>query len=376
MEENLDDEGLDNYSKKKYEEGVAELEQEKALKIKWRKEIMENEAAQKYFEGYLPSSIESFIKDYLVKKYIAFKHKDLYARQLEKNRTRWIDEANEHLKPILQKKLFDLQCLWRAEQINLEGIEIAFDFSVVQQDIFNCSFIEITEEDVALYQSFLTNGQADKYCNNFHNWQDYDALTMTDNDDVETFPEWYLFHNLRTGNSNLLLLPDTRGKKEDAYISLSHKKKWEGREDELIPPPLKPFLSIYENDSITFFATTFEDAEHKKNILNYQEYHNQTSDEHNIDEIIMYMGEIEDYIPIESHHDYREAIVLAYNKYFLGKIAEHLPLAYEQYLFNKNMNFGKERDKHYEFYLDLRSTYYNNIVNGRELNGEPRDLNF
>ena len=141
MEENLDDEGLDNYSKKKYEEGVAELEQEKALKIKWRKEIMENEAAQKYFEGYLPSSIESFIKDYLVKKYIAFKHKDLYARQLEKNRTRWIDEANEHLKPILQKKLFDLQCLWRAEQINLEGIEIAFDFSVVQQDIFNCSFI-------------------------------------------------------------------------------------------------------------------------------------------------------------------------------------------------------------------------------------------
>ena len=30
-----------------------------------------------------------------------------------------------------EKKLFDLQCLWRAEQIELESVEICFDFIII-----------------------------------------------------------------------------------------------------------------------------------------------------------------------------------------------------------------------------------------------------
>ncbi|MFY0483025.1 hypothetical protein ACI6PS_10475 [Flavobacterium sp. PLA-1-15] len=375
MEENLDDSGLDDYSKQKYEESVVELETEKSLKIKWRKEIMENTAIQQYFEKFHDTSVESFIKGYLSKKYLAFRYRDMYSRKLEKIRTKWIDEATEHLEPILQKKLFDLQCLWRAEQIELEGVEIAFDFDVMQNDIFNCSLVDITQEDIALYQSFLTSGQGDLYCNNFHEWQDYDSLTQDDEEYV-SLPEWYLFHNLRTGNDRLLLLPNIRGKKENLYADLARKKKWEEVESTHPVREIKPFISEYDEETMAFFVNTFENAEHKKNILNYKEYNDRTSDEYNIEEIVGYMSEIEDYIPIESHYDYREAIVLAYNKYFFGKVSEHLPLAYEQYLFNKSMNFGKERSEHYKFYLDLRLSCYNRILDGRELNGEPRDLNF
>lgn len=376
MEEKFEDPGLDDTTKRKFKDGVAELELEKDLKIKWKKEIVENESIQKYFEEFSPSSVDGFIDSYLSTKYLAYKYKSFYGAQLEKIRTRWIDEASEHLEAILQKKLFDVQCLWRAEQITLKEVEIAFDFNVWKDNIFNCPFIEITSEDISIYQDFLNSGQAEIDCCDFYEWQEYDDFKSDDEDFTVSMPDWYDFHNLRTGNGCLLLLPNIRGEKEKFYINLFHdnKQKNEGEQNHHYNP--KPYLSSHDDDTLKFFVTTFEDAEHRKNILNYKEYNNRTSDENNIDEIIMYMSEIDDIIPIESHHDYRKAIVLAYTKYCLGKVAEHLPLAFEQYLFNKNMKLDTATEKQHRGSLEIKMLYYNKILDGRELNGEPRDLNF
>ncbi|NJM80760.1 MAG: hypothetical protein HC854_16210, partial [Flavobacterium sp.] len=76
METPNDHSNLDKYTQNKVEKGIQELLDEKELKIKWRKEMEQNEAIQKYFKSYKETSINSFIDDYLNKKYLWFRFGD------------------------------------------------------------------------------------------------------------------------------------------------------------------------------------------------------------------------------------------------------------------------------------------------------------
>ena len=70
----------------------------------------------------------------------------------------------------------------------------------------------------------------------------------------------------------------------------------------------------------------------------------------------------------------KDAVEEAYNSHLARKVAEHLPTAHEQYLFNRKMGFSTgEID---EWGIGLKENIKKAILNGRELNGEPRDLNF
>src|SRR4051812_29465152 len=103
MDEENDDDQLDDFSKKKYQKGISDLEEEKQLKTKWTKEIKESKAIQAFFEQYNSSSVNSFIKSYVLQKYQAYKFADLYASDLERQETQWIYQAEKHLEVILQK---------------------------------------------------------------------------------------------------------------------------------------------------------------------------------------------------------------------------------------------------------------------------------
>ena len=73
MEENQnEDQFLDKYTEDRVAKGITELLEEKELKIKWRREIVENQSIQTFFENYHPNSIQSFIDGYINKKYFAY----------------------------------------------------------------------------------------------------------------------------------------------------------------------------------------------------------------------------------------------------------------------------------------------------------------
>ena len=385
MEEhyNNEEEHLDKYTKNKVEEGISELLKEKELKIKWHKEISENPSMQKFLSGYNERSVKSFIDNYIFKKHQAFKWEDYYSRKAEERRDKWINLAHEHLEIILHKKLFDLQCLWRAEQITLEGVEICYDFECWRDDIINCPFIEpLTEQDIALYQSFL-NQSDDYYEFDKYAAQDYDDLkeeyTSTEEDEDCMMPEWYEFHNSRTGNGSLLLLPDIRGEKEEFYMDLFRKKNAEEHKATMAATPPKPIdqrpsISSYEEKDFMFFVETFEDRETQIKIRNYNE-DCKIRDNQDIeyDMLVHRMIEEDEYIPIEAHYDFREALKKAHAKFENKKIAEHLPMAHEQYLFNKKMGFLVDAKKSM---IDIRRIFYDSILGGRALNGEPRNFDF
>ena len=382
MEEksNPEDENVNRHSER-YEKSVTELFEEKELKIKWHKEILDNPSMQEHFKNYHPASIDSFISSYLSDKYFAYKYADTYEQRVEEKRSRWIDEAHDHLKIIQNKKLFDLQCLWRAEQIQLEGVQICYDFMAWREDILNCPFLEpITKDDIQMYQEFLLTADIDySVISEEHELQEYEEIKenyLGNEEDGIPLPDWYDFHNLRTGNTALLLLPDIRGKKEDFYTEIFRKDR-----DKDKPPydpsamDTRPFLWGHDVEKVTFFVTTFEDQETQKKYANYSEISKRNQgDDFELDELLMNMQEEEEYIPIEAHYDYREAIYKAYNTFKLKKLAEHMPLAHEQYLFNQKMGFTVEAED--TFYQGLRDQYMEMILKGRELNGENRDLEF
>lgn len=373
MSEELNNEELDQKIREKINQEVAEAKEKEDLMAQWEKEIDENAEMQKYFEGFKGFMIKSFIKSYLRNKYNAYKQKDYYADKVERARTRWIDRADDHLEPILQKKLFDLQVLWRAEQITLEGVELIADFDIWENDIFNCPYVEILPEDIELYQEFLKDGQLDRSCRHYE-WQNY--RSFKEEEDEDDLPEWYIFHNLRTGNSNLRLMPDIRGEKEEFYRNLYFEDQRAKETKPSVPYDERPMLSFDYDSEYAEFAAQFDDEETKRNMDNWVAYNRHSGYDSDVSEVVMRMEEIDDFIPIESHYDYREAIRRAYNNYCYGKIVEHLPMAYEQYLFTKNMNLGFSTDRDDTFYYDLRKTYFDQITAGRILNGEPGDLDF
>jgi hypothetical protein len=228
MEEENKEPELDKYTLSKMEKELKEIEEEKVLKIKWRKEIDQSKSFQKRLNKYNESSRKSFVTAYINQKYYWYRYGDFLINEAEKERSRWIDKAHKHLGCILQKQLFDLQCMWRAEEVKLEGIEKCYDFETWGEDIFNCPFLEpITKHEVKMYQDFLMKNELDfTYDPTSDDWQSYDRLKGTYNRDGDecTIPDWYEHHYTHTGTTRLLQLPDIRGEKEMFYKRIWGKK--------------------------------------------------------------------------------------------------------------------------------------------------------
>jgi RNA binding exosome subunit len=382
-ENNSDETHLDNYTQKKVKDGIDNLLQEKDLKIKWRKELENNPAVVEYFEGYFGNPMKSFLDSYLNTKHLSYSYGDMYKNMLERKRDQWINEAHKQLEYILQKQLFDKQCLWRAQQITFEAVTVVYDFKVWEQDILNCPFLEvITEYDIELYQAFLYDIDFPPHYLDHNDWQDHEEIkaSYTSNEDEDDFamPDWFEYHNNKTGNSSLLLLPDIIGKKENFYIELYQEaKNAKLAETKLEPEPewdKRPFLSSWDHETIKFFVDTFEDKETQKKYKYYAEG-SKNNENFDLQQTLNCILDADEPIAVESHYDIRLAIEIAYNKYYFKKVAEHLPLAHEQYLFNKKMGFKFEKEKE-NMYIGFRDNFKRMILEGRALNSEEQNFDY
>src|SRR5438045_2809039 len=132
--------------------------------------------------------------------------------------------------------------------------------------ILNCPFLDpVSEEDVAIYMQYL---QSNNFCNNpfmYRQWQDYEQLKeayTTDNSDFAV-PDWYEFHNGRTGHGTYMLLPDIRGEKEEHYMKIWREQRpsrLEAKQGAEAPAPVKrlPHVPYLSNQFFDWFVQTFE----------------------------------------------------------------------------------------------------------------------
>lgn len=325
-------------------------------------------------------------------------------------------EAAAHdLWEIQQKKLFDLQCRWRAEQLTLPGVRHTEEFRQWEKYIEYCPWLPpITADEVALYQDYLRSDAYEPSRN--WSWQAYDTFQRTaegeeeapddDHDGDEgddgyeaaetrarrTLPAWYRYHDAATGAGSLLALPDVRGEKEAYYIALTEADKAEklaaqrARGDMAASLPWHPFIMGRERR----YFQQFEDPAELPRLLRWY-------DAERADWRIRngYLYEATHWIqralesqakpwPIAAHADWRQAVIAAGMRAWGHQLAEVLAEVWQEQEQSRALGLPVTGPRVYgdrkpfeELDWNEEETYQPKfILRGRELAGEPRDFNF
>ena len=218
--------------------------------IEQHKEYLRTEEVYlEYYKAFNPDSIEEFIEKYAYDKHYLYGRESWYMDRYESYQTRFLSLADDYIDMILQKKLFNLQCQWRACLVELPLIDIISDFDYWSSHsvIRSCPFIPpITEAEIDLCVRFLKekiDWSLDRYgydylyqtYDRFKNQLFYDehegepeAEALSGWDCVE-MPGLYHFFDTFQGTTGLINLPNIRGEKEKEYINKGSELAYEER---------------------------------------------------------------------------------------------------------------------------------------------------
>ena len=106
-----------------YRKDIEETKKEEQKYNEIVEDLLANPKVQEFQRDYLPSSVESFIKNYATEKVRILGWGPKFELWHEDEETKWFEECFSCFEEIQQKKLFDLQCQWRADQIKVKGID-------------------------------------------------------------------------------------------------------------------------------------------------------------------------------------------------------------------------------------------------------------
>lgn len=360
------------------------------LKQKFTDEINNSEKAQAYFKQFRSYLIESFVKSYVENKILMTKYYENYNYiflEHEEYELEFHKKAELALHAILQKKLFNMQILWRAEQLQIDEIDICIDFHFWGKHIASCPFIPpIEEHEKDLMKEYLlTSNDYDEDIIDMYytQWQDYDELMEKDEDGLlQNMSDWYDFYDGRMGTSSLHILPNIRGEKEEVYMNIN-REILKSLNPSVYVPDERLSISGY-GESLTDFATIFETDKHfiqlfKGYEINYKKESAYPYPE-NIEEAIEVLSSADRIINLSSHLNWNEALISAAKSYNNTKIVEAMDIVFVEYLMlcELGMTTAKSKSDIKEAYEndEIVKLYRTSILKGRVKNGEPEDFNF
>ena len=355
----------------------------------FEEDLRTNERYQTYFKLFTPESVRLFISYYASYKCRLHRDKEYYYSEVDYERSIFLLEAENFLKIILQKKLFNLQCLWRANQIDLPFIESTEDFNYFSADILNCPFLDpITEDELELGVRFLKVNRNEMYYT-LERWQDYASFKSwklkADSELVDDtmflyyhtlpiqIPDFYDFYDKHYGTGHLLELPDLRFEKEKYYLKAVSDKS---RQDELakkqnetpvVTSSLKTLYNYYVTEE---FLTNCEDAATKE-LIDLEANQNKLSRNYelavNIEFMLLMDKEGLD-IPLVPHKNWIQGIEDTVIHIKRTRAAEMLPYAYQTYILEYEDEdwaiLKAQRVKRFKF--DEINEKYNAMINRRE----------
>lgn len=362
----------------------------KELEQSFYEEIINSEKAKKYFEQFNSRDIDSFIKSYVQKKLCLiknYKYYDYIFRENENYELSFQKKAETALKAIQQKKLFNIQLLWRAYQQQIDAIDICYDFQFWGNHIESCPFIPPVEaHEIDLMKEYLLNSNDyDEEISDqiYPSWQDYNQLMEKDARGLpENMNDWYEFYDGRMGTGVLLILPNLKGEKEDFYMDLSREEQTTTfyTEKEI---DKKPFLIGY-GENIIEFSKFFESDKYfiqlyKGYEVDYKKESHYPFPE-NVDYAIHVLSAADRPIHFAPHLNWDEAIISASKKYINTKTAEALDIVFDEYkmLLELGMLSAESSEEIAEAYENdgISKMYRTVILKGRVKNGEPEDFNY
>lgn len=333
------------------------------MQREFEKELRTNPRYEQFFQRFDPKSVESFIQYWAAHKAHLLMLGDYlftYVGIPAELRHRKVTE--QVFRAIMQKKLFNLQCLWLAEQVDIPEIPFQYAFSFWEHAIEECPFAEpVTEEDVAIMKQYLLAYPYDEdilehnssYCLPFR------ELTSKDEDgNYSYYPNWYEFYDGRKGTGMLLSLPTTRMDEEQAIMDV-RREMWRKEAEAKKPtaPVEKPEVKerllygfMYEpgRGDDSDFVERFEHPYIRKlYLLQWEESQQQRKKEYDnsikdVDWYIMQLSDVEETVYMEGGLEWRTAIQRTWLGYLSRKVSEELDVVFHEYQMLNNLGMGKK----------------------------------
>ena len=191
---------------------VDEAAREAAARMEIEFDLRNNPMYKNFFAAYPPPDVEEFIKAYSSRKVTWINWGKYYYEHNEDQQLRFLNLAESCLWQIQQKKLFNLQCQWRAEKIKLPGVTNSLDFRCWEFNIKHCSFLPaVTQWEFDLYMDYIRSNESeiDPCENDFDfEWQDFTGFVNEYNrgekPEESTLPLWYRYYDTRMGTDLLM----------------------------------------------------------------------------------------------------------------------------------------------------------------------------
>lgn len=354
-------------------------------------ELKSNPVYQDFFNQFNQASVESFIRNYARRKAFYMTRGKEYISQEEQSAFRHKMIAEEGIWAIQQKKLFNLQCQWRAELIKLKGVEHSSQFHLLSANIQHCPYISpVSKAEMELYVRFLKSGQAGTHLS-FDNWQDYETFKaeyqahyIPSIDDMEEshMPAWYRFYDEHMSTGNLMDLPDVRGDKENRYRSISRQRQLDkmkrSREEKQVDS--RPYLSIYDLETVESFVKKFEDRKLLKYCKAVESFQQQLDEHMELDEALETLRQSQETVSVKANSDWKSAIIEAAQRFEFAQIASLLPAVHQEYVIRieNSINFQQSLidKKREEYAYQICENAKRQILEGRSILGEPENFRF
>lgn len=367
------------------------------LKEEFIDDMTNNEKYKVFFDKCKPDTIPGFILSYVEAKLHLIRCFSVIIDQDKINiALAYRNDAIDKFNWIKQKKLWDMQLQWRAERIDINEVEICYDFQYWGENIESCPFLPpITDREVELLKEYLRLEDSNEfYGYQVRDWQNYDDFMVKDEHDLYSHcPEFYQYLDDHLFTSYLLNLPNLRGKKEEYYQDLARVQEKRDLEIKTLINPKIPKVAqpvqkklFYDDEIAVKYAELFEKDKHYIELFKlWQNSIVKLSDNdylryNDLIEIVDTLKEAEIPVYMSANADWKIALENCVQKYENEMLIEQLDSVYEEYKMFEEMKItsGKSvkqiiEERSNDFFREL---YEKLILDGRELNGEARNFDF
>lgn len=355
---------------------------------KIHQQLERDERMKKWFSQYRNWEVNGFIETYAGYRHSVLSHPNSHFNNYEPDNKEFNKLARKALEYIQQKKLFNLQCEWRAGKLELPLIKIAYDFEIFGRGhVMECPFLPpVSLQEVELYCQFLNSPDADDLEVDYElsEWQEYDEIMEEYDGDFPNLPPWYEFYDEKVGTGYLMQLPDVKGEMEEHYRDAFRRHNNPNQPAYFRDPELdKP--SLFDYEAKLDFAKRFEPDETLQAVISHVKFLYSFDDDFGLDSDFEYLKGISEPISLVPHADWKESLRLTVVRYRNRKIAAALPRIWRHY----HKDIGDDHDAYVMRQLakadpdlskldsfNLRNDLMESVLAGRELLGEPRDFDY
>ena len=361
------------------------------LTAQFKEEILSNPAAAKWLSSHKTWDREHFIKSYVNFKAHIIDLGNWYIGKVELiPEFRFRKEVEQALDMLLQKKLFNLECQWRTGNIKLPGIRTSYDFYHWRSNIRHCPFLEtVYKEELEILRRFVLKDafwEDNHDLNDIARGLDYDDITEKDEQGLfDDMPDWYEYYDTYMGTGMLAQLPDVKGHAEERYRRACHEKEQAGKPQApslpwVPPPPRNTGKPYNQYDEYCELANNFEDPYFKallkskrdeEDLINTIEEEDETWDDYT-----HYLHNLPNLPPVRGGLGWRKALRWVYQDYLSSVIHADLPTVWEEYTMYSSMGLRAADNEDKDTFKYMADKILQEILDGREWLGEPRDLNF